>query len=297
MRIKAEVVSADEREGDLRRILNFGHTVGHAIEAETEYERFLHGEAVAWGMLAATRLAELDGYAARARCGADQAVIRTYGPLPPANGLDPDHLLARLGERQEDDAGQGAFRVADAHWGGEGGVRHRSGPDSASDRGIRCSEAGTTGTTPPGTSDEAQAAELGAGNVCSDIAPQLRSAEPSAVVQYRSRLAKALMQRLLPVLRAAGGDGAGSCVAEPATCCSTFEQVARHASWAPTSAIRCWLQPEEKRAERAGARRCLKADALQLPVADESLDAISIAFRISQSGELRGRAAASCSAC
>ena len=50
MRIKAEVVSADEREGDLRRILNFGHTVGHALEAETRYERFLHGEAVAFGM-------------------------------------------------------------------------------------------------------------------------------------------------------------------------------------------------------------------------------------------------------
>ena len=53
VRIKAEVVSADEREGDLRRILNFGHTVGHALEAETRYERFLHGEAVAFGMRAA----------------------------------------------------------------------------------------------------------------------------------------------------------------------------------------------------------------------------------------------------
>ncbi len=56
VRIKAEVVSADEREGDLRRILNFGHTVGHALEAETQYRRFLHGEAVAFGMRAATAL-------------------------------------------------------------------------------------------------------------------------------------------------------------------------------------------------------------------------------------------------
>jgi len=62
VRIKAEVVTEDEREGDLRRILNFGHTVGHALEAETEYVRMLHGEAVAWGMLAATRLAELTGH-------------------------------------------------------------------------------------------------------------------------------------------------------------------------------------------------------------------------------------------
>src|SRR5579871_4827013 len=57
VRMKCEVVSADEREGDLRRILNFGHTVGHALEAETEYSRFLHGEAVAFGMRAATALA------------------------------------------------------------------------------------------------------------------------------------------------------------------------------------------------------------------------------------------------
>src|SRR5262249_10543687 len=47
VRIKAEVVSADEREGGLRKILNFGHTVGHALEAETAYSQFLHGEAVA----------------------------------------------------------------------------------------------------------------------------------------------------------------------------------------------------------------------------------------------------------
>ena len=55
--VKAAVVAADERESDLRRILNFGHTVGHALEAETGYRRFRHGEAVAWGMVAATRIA------------------------------------------------------------------------------------------------------------------------------------------------------------------------------------------------------------------------------------------------
>src|ERR1035441_2666039 len=61
VRMKAEVVSSDEREGDLRRILNFGHTFGHALEAETGYTRFLHGEAVAWGMRAAVYLAESTG--------------------------------------------------------------------------------------------------------------------------------------------------------------------------------------------------------------------------------------------
>lgn len=55
--IKAEVVSKDEREGGLRAILNFGHTIGHAIETVTGYKRFLHGEAVAIGMCAAADLA------------------------------------------------------------------------------------------------------------------------------------------------------------------------------------------------------------------------------------------------
>jgi len=57
IRVKAEVVEADERENDLRRILNFGHTIGHALEAETSYRYFLHGEAVAWGMVAASMIA------------------------------------------------------------------------------------------------------------------------------------------------------------------------------------------------------------------------------------------------
>jgi 3-dehydroquinate synthase len=55
--IKAAVVSEDEREGDRRRILNFGHTVGHALETVTGYRRYKHGETVAIGMVAAARLA------------------------------------------------------------------------------------------------------------------------------------------------------------------------------------------------------------------------------------------------
>jgi 3-dehydroquinate synthase len=54
--VKAAVVATDERESGLRRILNFGHTIGHALEAETSYKRYLHGEAVAWGMVAASRI-------------------------------------------------------------------------------------------------------------------------------------------------------------------------------------------------------------------------------------------------
>lgn len=60
-RQKAAVVSKDERESGLRQILNFGHTIGHALETITGYKHFLHGEAVGWGMLGATQLAiELD---------------------------------------------------------------------------------------------------------------------------------------------------------------------------------------------------------------------------------------------
>lgn len=96
VRIKAEVVSADERESDLRRILNFGHTIGHAIESETEYVRFLHGEAIAWGTLAATRLAELCRMLPTGEATRIKKVICRYGPLPPASDLNPDRLLARL---------------------------------------------------------------------------------------------------------------------------------------------------------------------------------------------------------
>ena len=67
--IKAKVVARDERENDLRAILNFGHTFGHAIEAATGYETFLHGEAVALGMLIAADLSH--------RLGLIDAAVKT----------------------------------------------------------------------------------------------------------------------------------------------------------------------------------------------------------------------------
>jgi 3-dehydroquinate synthase len=76
--------------------LNFGHTIGHAIEAETEYKRFLHGEAVALGMIAATHLAVLTHNLPVADAGAIIQTIADYGSLPPSKDLDPDRLLARL---------------------------------------------------------------------------------------------------------------------------------------------------------------------------------------------------------
>ncbi len=96
VRIKAEVVSADERESGLRRILNFGHTFGHALEAETAYQRYLHGEAVGFGMRAAAHLARSLGHlAAQDATGILEAVER-YGPIPSLNGIPPERIAARL---------------------------------------------------------------------------------------------------------------------------------------------------------------------------------------------------------
>ena len=96
VRIKAEVVSADERESGPRRILNFGHTVGHALEAETGYARFLHGEAVSFGMQAAVQLAERTGCLTGEESGRILETIARYGPIPPLDGVTAEALAARL---------------------------------------------------------------------------------------------------------------------------------------------------------------------------------------------------------
>jgi len=91
--IKAQVVSRDERESGLREILNFGHTFAHALESATHYKRYQHGEAVAWGMMAAALL----GHEAGATCANDVSrivsLIRRLGPLPPWPRVAPKALL------------------------------------------------------------------------------------------------------------------------------------------------------------------------------------------------------------
>lgn len=108
IRMKAGVVAIDERESGLRMILNFGHTLGHAIEAATGYRKLLHGEAVAWGMLAALRIA-----LARGTVGEDQArriesTIAAYGPLPPFR-TTTDKLLDAAGRDKKNRAGKRRF--------------------------------------------------------------------------------------------------------------------------------------------------------------------------------------------
>lgn len=95
-RIKADVVSADERESGLRRILNFGHTVGHALEAVTKYRRYRHGEAVAYGMLAAMHLGAARGVTpAPVRDRLADAVAK-LGPLPPVADLSAKEIVGAI---------------------------------------------------------------------------------------------------------------------------------------------------------------------------------------------------------
>src|SRR5205823_4966109 len=82
-RIKAAVVSSDEQESGPRRVLNFGHTAGHALEAVTKYRRYRHGEAVGYGMLVAADLAASRGALADRDRKALADLIASLGPLPP----------------------------------------------------------------------------------------------------------------------------------------------------------------------------------------------------------------------
>ena len=83
VRVKADVVSQDEKESGLRMILNFGHTIGHAIEAATNYRKLLHGEAVAWGSIAALHLSLNRGRITHEEFARMANLILRYGPIPP----------------------------------------------------------------------------------------------------------------------------------------------------------------------------------------------------------------------
>ena len=93
-RIKADVVSRDERESGLRRTLNFGHTIGHALEAVTDYRRFRHGEGVAYGMMAAAALGHRRGVTPQSTVDAINHVVTELGPLPPVSDLRATEVLA-----------------------------------------------------------------------------------------------------------------------------------------------------------------------------------------------------------
>ena len=100
---KASVVAGDEREEiertdrRSRRILNFGHTTAHALEALTQYSRFRHGEAVGYGMLVAGEISVGLGLLEVSELELLQSAVRSCGRLPRADDLDPALIMSALG--------------------------------------------------------------------------------------------------------------------------------------------------------------------------------------------------------
>jgi 3-dehydroquinate synthase len=96
VQIKARVVSRDERESGLRETLNFGHTFAHGLESITKYRRYQHGEAVAWGMIAAAFLGHEVGLTRANDVSRIVALIQRLGPLPPWPQVPPAALVAAM---------------------------------------------------------------------------------------------------------------------------------------------------------------------------------------------------------
>ena len=119
--IKARVVSADEREGGLRQILNFGHTLGHALETATNYRRFLHGEAIGWGMIAATLLAVAQGRLGDRAAACIIRLVASVGPLPPVRGIRATALQPILTSDKKARGGRVRWvlprRIGQTQWG------------------------------------------------------------------------------------------------------------------------------------------------------------------------------------
>ena len=119
-RIKAAVVEQDERETDRRAILNFGHTIGHALEAFTGYERFLHGEAVAVGMIQAAALSAGQGLCSAAELRRIEALVRGAGlPSRIPDDIALDDLIAGMALDKKSHAGKIKFVLCE----GIGGTR------------------------------------------------------------------------------------------------------------------------------------------------------------------------------
>ncbi|MEJ2009058.1 MAG: 3-dehydroquinate synthase [Acidobacteriota bacterium] len=104
--VKVDVVNRDEREADLRRLLNLGHTFGHALEEATGYRRLLHGEGVGWGLLCAARLGVLLGMLDAKEADRISALVRRIGPLPSIRDLAPAKIMRLVPRDKKAVAGQ-----------------------------------------------------------------------------------------------------------------------------------------------------------------------------------------------
>ena len=108
IQVKAHVVAEDERESGVRMILNLGHTLGHAIEAATHYKQLLHGEAVAWGSIAALHVALARGTISAEDFARISNLILAFGPLPRFKARAAD-LVARTAADKKTRSGRRAF--------------------------------------------------------------------------------------------------------------------------------------------------------------------------------------------
>ncbi len=108
-RVKASIVASDPREGGRRRLLNFGHTLGHALEAAGGYRDLKHGEAVAWGIAAALEISQRRCGLAPAAAAAVRDVLSQLGPFPEPH-RDPAALVPYL-ERDKKATAQGIAAV------------------------------------------------------------------------------------------------------------------------------------------------------------------------------------------
>ena len=112
--VKARIVSADEREtSGLRQLLNYGHTIGHGIEAAAGYDAYLHGEAVAIGMTGAARLGMLEGVTPPELVERQASLIARFG-LPSAyTGVEPEAIIEAMSRDKKTTAGQISWVLLD----------------------------------------------------------------------------------------------------------------------------------------------------------------------------------------
>ncbi|HSF05152.1 MAG TPA: 3-dehydroquinate synthase [Methylomirabilota bacterium] len=113
-RLKAAIVERDEREAELRHVLNYGHTIGHALEAATGYDRWTHGEAVALGIVGEARLAERLGLTTRPTVERQERLLAAVGLPTHDGGIDADAVLAAIGRDKKSRDGRVPFVLAPA---------------------------------------------------------------------------------------------------------------------------------------------------------------------------------------
>ena len=111
-RLKASVVERDEREAELRHVLNYGHTIGHALEAATGYARYAHGEAVALGIVAEARLARRLGIAGDETTARQERMLEALGLPVRAPAIDVESVVSAIARDKKAKDGRVPFVLA-----------------------------------------------------------------------------------------------------------------------------------------------------------------------------------------